>query len=82
VGGDTGEWDPSGRCSHFLFGSPPRSAWKISSANFAVTEFYEVRELSILGSCATFGSNLSYTCCIFEGRARRRARCQRNKSTT
>src|SRR5215216_6299449 len=33
VGGDTGEWDPSGRCSPFLFGSPPRSAWKTSSAN-------------------------------------------------
>jgi hypothetical protein len=39
VGGDTGEWDPSGRCSHFLFGSPPRSAWKTSSANFVTAKF-------------------------------------------
>ena len=43
MGGDTGEGDPSGRCSPSLFGSSPRSAWKTSSANFASTEFSEVR---------------------------------------
>jgi hypothetical protein len=48
VGGDTGEWDLSGRCSPSLFGSPPRSAWKTSSANFASTEFPEVRLIEIL----------------------------------
>jgi hypothetical protein len=36
VGGDTGEWAPSGRCSPSLFGSSPRSAWKRNSAKFTV----------------------------------------------